>query len=87
MKEDLVCPICKKTETHDDFFEPYEQRVKLQLERACGFKVSPVVFHMLCADCKEWVLYLASVNKLGSEKTDILKGGDDGTEKDDVQGS
>ena len=88
MKEELVCPICKKTEEHDDFYNPYEDRTRAQVERACGFKVSPPIFHSLCYDCREWVLFLATSNNLNDEKRDILKGGENGEEKEDaVQGT
>ena len=80
----ITCPFCKSEEHHDPFFEPWERKIKSQAEHAVGYRIDWDNFHSLCSNCKEWVVYLGTENKLGDEAKAFLKGGDYGKEKDDV---
>ena len=71
-----ICPVCGEEWVYDHGLDKFTERRKAMMERACGFKVSMVMFKPLCERCKEWLLYLANEGLLDADKADILKGGE-----------
>ena len=76
-----TCPICGKDGEHDDFYKPYDKRMKSYLDRACGFRVDQGVFDNICNQCREWCLSLATQNQMDDAKKRILRGETDGEER------